>query len=115
MVAETYAILFLATTLYALILAWLKRRWEPDLTWIEVAVGVLLCLSAPAWLARAGLVDGWQQYEQYAFLAFIVGGFPIAVSQTILARRAADATILEARSICVKDRVHADSPDTLAE
>ena len=115
MVAQTYLALFLATTLYALVLAWLKRKWEPDLTWIEVAIGVAICMGAPAWLARAGLVESWQVYEQYAFLAFIVGGFPIAIWQTIHNRRAADATRDEAKRLLAQERGHADASDTLAE
>jgi hypothetical protein len=45
-----YCYLFAATTLYAVLLAWLKHLWEPDLTWLEVVIGV-----ASAWPSRTSI------------------------------------------------------------
>lgn len=72
-----YTLLLLTTTLYALILDRHKERWEPDWTWAEVAIGILLCLTAPATTARLTPGHTWASYETHVIAAFIVGGTPI--------------------------------------
>jgi hypothetical protein len=109
-----YAALLLATTIYALILfAWLKRRHEPDLTWLEVVIGIILCMAVPVWLARQAGNFTWQQYEARVCIAFIVGGFPIIVGATLHSRHAAAAAISEARSL-MKDQEHGDHTTEVA-
>jgi hypothetical protein len=109
-----YVALLCVTTIYALILfAWLKRRYEPDLTWLEVVIGVLLCMAVPVWLARQGRTYTWQEYEARVFIAFIVGGFPIIAGATLHSRHAADAAISEARSL-MKDQEHGDHTEEVA-
>lgn len=109
-----YAALLSAMTIYALILfAWLKRRYDPDLTWFEVVIGIVLCMAVPVWLARQGLITTWQEYEARVFIAFVVGGFPIIVGATLHSRHAADAAISEARSL-MKDQEHGDHTEEVA-
>lgn len=114
MLIKTYIVLFLATSLYAFFLYLLKRKWDPDLTWVEVAIGIAICMAAPMWLARVGDI-GWETYEAYTLIAFVVGGFPIAVGEAIRNRRAAEAAISEARTLVAKGQVHGDREDPLAE
>lgn len=112
MVIKTYIVLFAATSLYAFVLAVLKRKWDPDLTWVEVAIGIAICMGAPMWLARVGDIS-WQTYEAYTLIGFVVGGFPIAIGESIRTRRAANAAISKARSL--GGQVHGDREDPLAE
>lgn len=74
-----YAALFAATTLYAVLLATLKHWWEPDLTWLEVVVGVIICLLAPYADQRLHGPLTSEVYEQRVWLAFLVGGLPIVI------------------------------------
>ena len=80
---EIYVALFATTTLYAALLAWLQQalRLEPDLTWLEVIIGVTLCLLAPYFDQRWHGPLTSEGYEQKVWLAFIVGGLPIVVWQ----------------------------------
>lgn len=81
MEARIYISLFLATSLYAFLLARFKYLIEPDLTWLEVVVGVAICLAAPALVARWMGVPTWQAYEALTWRAFIIGGAPIVLWQ----------------------------------
>lgn len=74
-----YSYLLAATAVYAILLAWLKHLWEPDLTWLEVIIGVAICLLAPYLDQRYNGPLTSELYEQRVWLAFIVGGFPIVV------------------------------------
>jgi hypothetical protein len=74
-----YAYLLAATTLYAVLLANLKHWWEPDLTWLEVVVGVFICLLAPYADQRTHGPLTSEVYEQRVWLAFVIGGLPIVV------------------------------------
>jgi hypothetical protein len=74
-----YCYLFAATTVYAVLLAQLKHLWEPDLTWLEVVVGVAICLLAPYADQRQHGPLPSELYEQRVWLAFIVGGLPIVI------------------------------------
>ncbi len=76
---QIYTALFVTTSLYALLLAWLKHLWEPDLTWLEVVVGVAICLTAPYVDQRHNGPLTSELYEQRVWLAFIVGGLPIVI------------------------------------
>jgi len=76
-----YAYLFAATTLYAALLAYLRHLWEPDLTWLEVIIGVTLCLLAPYLDSRLNGPLMSETYEQRVWLAFLVGGAPIVIWQ----------------------------------
>src|SRR5690349_3425891 len=75
-----YLLLLIATTLYAIVLAQLPQL-EPDLTWLEVVIGVCLCLAAPYVdrITNGPLTS--EVYEQRVWLAFLIGGFPIIVWQ----------------------------------
>jgi uncharacterized membrane protein len=74
-----YCYLFAITTLYAVVLARLKHLWEPDLTWLEVVIGVAICLIAPYVDQRQHGPLTSEVYEQRVWLAFIIGGAPIVV------------------------------------
>lgn len=74
---QIYATLFAAATLYAVLLANLKHLWEPDLTWLEVIVGVALCLAAPYLDQRHNGPLTSEMYEARVWLAFLIGGLPI--------------------------------------
>lgn len=76
---QIYAALFLATSLYAVVLARLKHLWEPDLTWLEVVIGVAMCLLAPYADQRLHGPLISELYEQRVWLAFLVGGTPIVI------------------------------------
>jgi hypothetical protein len=76
---DIYAALFVATSLYAALLAWLKHLWEPDLTWLEVIIGVAICLVAPYVDARWNGPMTRELYEARVWLAFLVGGTPIVI------------------------------------
>lgn len=77
-----YGGLSVVTTAYAVVLEReaKKRKWEPDFTWTEVAVGNALCLAAAAIRERLAPGDG-RQYERRVFRAFVWGGLPIIVWQ----------------------------------
>lgn len=109
-----YGLLALATSIYALILEQVKARLEPDLTWLEVAIGVALVLSAPFVLARVAPAD-WATYEARVWTAFVVGGLPIVVWQFARHRRNATATRIEAQRLLLKDRTHGNTTAALAE
>src|SRR5260221_5838474 len=74
-----YAALFVTTSLYAALLAWLKHLWEPDLAWLEVVIGVAIVLAAPALDQRNNGPLTSEIYEQRVWLAFLIGGIPIVI------------------------------------
>lgn len=76
---QIYVVLFVATSIYAALLAWLKHLWEPDLTWLEVVIGVAICLMAPALDQRWHGPLTSEVYELRVWQAFIVGGLPIVI------------------------------------
>ncbi len=91
-----YCALFATTTLYAVLLAWLRHIWEPDLTWLEVVIGVTFCLLAPYADQRLNGPLTSELYEGRVWLAFIVGGFPIVtwqIGQSVSARLQAEQRI----------------------
>jgi hypothetical protein len=76
---DIYLILFLVNIGYAAILEWFKHLWEPELTALEVVIGVALCLAAPF---ADRLLNGpytAEIYEGRVWVAFVVGSFPIIV------------------------------------
>lgn len=74
-----YTYLFAATTLYAALLAWLKHLWEPDMTWLEVVIGVAICLAAPALDQRWNGPLSSELYELRVWQCFLIGGIPIVI------------------------------------
>lgn len=78
---DIYLILFLVTTVYAVALALFKHLWEPDLTVLEVAIGVTFCLAAPYLDMRLNGPYTAELYQWRIWQAFIVGGIPIAIWQ----------------------------------
>lgn len=88
MTIALYILLAALSTLYAVVLELYakKKRWEPDYTWVEVVLGVVLCLAVPFVLARTVGGD-WQDYEFHTWLAFAVGGTPIVIWQLWRAER----------------------------
>lgn len=77
-----YGTLALVVLLYAVFLQLIhhKERLEPDYTWLEVVIGVTMCLAAAAYRGRH-VSGGWKEYEGGAWLAFIVGGGVIILWQ----------------------------------
>jgi heme exporter protein D len=76
---DIYLILFLVNIGYAAILEWFKHLWEPELTALEVVIGVALCLAAPF---ADRLLNGpytAEVYEGRVWLAFVVGGLPVII------------------------------------
>lgn len=78
---QIYAALLIATTLYAAALAWLRHIWEPDLTWLEVVIGVAICLAAPYADRQLNGPLTSEVYEVRVWIAFLIGGLPIVVWQ----------------------------------
>jgi glucose dehydrogenase len=74
-----YAYLFAATTLYAVVLSRFKHFWEPDLTWLEVVIGVAICLIAPYVDQRQNGPLTSELYEWRVWQCFLVGGLPIVL------------------------------------
>jgi len=72
-----YATLWLVSAIYAFLLARYRHLWEPDLTWLEVVIGVALCLLAPyADMRQNGPLTS-EIYEWRVWQAFLIGGMPI--------------------------------------
>jgi len=110
-----YSYLFAVTTAYAVLLAWLKHLWEPDLTWLEVIIGVALCLAAPALDQRHNGPLTSEMYEQRVWLAFVVGGLPIvawSIGKSVRARLQAEQRI---RDHYDNTRHATDRPSPLAD
>lgn len=78
---QIYGALFCATALYAALLAYLRHIWEPDLTWLEVVIGVALCLLAPYADQRQNGPLTSELYEQRVWQCFLIGGLPIIIWQ----------------------------------
>lgn len=98
-----YGLLALATSIYAAILERMKSFIEPDLTWLEVAIGISICMAAPMALARIAPGD-WTLYEARSWIAFVVGGLPIVVWQFYRNRRVAADTRIEAQRLRQRNR-----------
>lgn len=86
--ATIYVYLFAATALYAALLAWLKHLWEPDLTWLEVVIGVAICLAAPYYDRQINGPYTSELYEWRVWQAFLVGGTPIIIWRVAASVRA---------------------------
>lgn len=110
MEVSVYLVLLATTTLYAFLLAKIKHILEPDLTILEVIVGVALCLAAPFVAARLADVPTWQAYEALTWRAFVVGGIPIAIWQ--FSRLARTWRRVERR---IRERDGKPDTETLAE
>lgn len=109
-----YGLLALATSAYAIVLERVKPFIEPDLNWLEVAIGFAICMASPMAIARVVPGMTWEIYESRVWIAFIVGGFPIVIWQFYRGRRVATDTRIEAQRLLQKKN-HADTTDTLAE
>lgn len=83
LIADT--ILVMLTSAYA---RWLDEHkiLEPDGTWIEVAIGVGICLAHAACLGRIDR-GTWRSYELHVWRSFAVGSMPIIVGEIDQARR----------------------------
>lgn len=93
-----FALLFTTTALYAAVLARFKHLWEPDYTWLEVVVGCVFVLAAPAVLWRMMPGAGVGDYERWVWVAFVVGGGPIIlwrISAAVIAALRVQRTIHE--------------------
>src|SRR5262245_40563164 len=89
MTIAIYIGLFLVTSGYAALLAKFRHLWEPHLTWLEVAIGVFLCLLAPYLNARYVTAPAdWAAYDWDVWRAFFVGGPPIIIWQLAQSIRA---------------------------
>lgn len=106
-----YTLLAVLASVYAYILDRVRTRIEPDLTWLEVAIGCALCLLAPTILARLTPNVTWSDYEQWTWLAFVVGGLPIVVWQFDKTRR----NIAAIRDAVKKELTNANTTAEMAE
>lgn len=114
-VVSSYLLLVLGTTLYAILLERFKHLWEPDLTWLEVAIGTALCLLVPFGLARSAPAD-WATYELRTWSAFVVGGLPIVAWQLFRMIRSRLQTMQEAHRLLAEEHQrHANAPAAVAE
>lgn len=77
--------LMAVTSAYAF---WLDRHkeFEPDWTWLEVAVGVTICLTAAGLRSRA-IGGDWRKHERNVWRAFVLGGLPIIAGEVSQALR----------------------------
>lgn len=75
-----YITLAASVGLYAIALHHFKELLEPDLTWLEVVIGCVICLGFAAWRQRISGGD-WQAYESGVWWAFGVGGGVIILWQ----------------------------------
>jgi hypothetical protein len=94
-----YLLLFIATALYAALLALFRHLWEPKLTWLEVAIGTAIVLAAPALDARWNGPLIAEIYELRVWAAFLVGGAPIVVWQIVKDVRAGNQAEREMREL----------------
>lgn len=69
-----YLTLAAVVALYAIFLHHTKEYLEPDFTWLEVVIGVAICLGFAAWRHRLIGSDSWLDYEGGVRAAFYVGG-----------------------------------------
>jgi hypothetical protein len=79
------SLLIAATSAYA---HWLMehKELEPDLTFVEVGLGVALCLIAAG--AHSRLAGGdWRANERAVWRAFAIGSPPIVVGELVQWRR----------------------------
>ena len=114
-VTISYLLLLCVTTLYAVLLERYKHLWEPDLTWLEVAIGTALCLVIP-WLLARTAPGNWQLYEARTWQAFIVGGAPIVIWQLFRMTRSRLQTMQEARRLLAEEQQrHANAPTAVAK
>ncbi len=93
-------------TTYAVLLDWLRHIWEPDLTWLEVVVGVSLCLAAPYADQQYNGPLTSEVYQWRVWQAFLVGGFPIIVwqlGQSVRARLRVEQRIRGPRGIATEN------------
>lgn len=68
-----YALELLASAAYAAFLQGLKRKYEPDWTWLTVAGGVVLSMLPVMHLARTQ-PGSWRDYERRAVAGFCTSG-----------------------------------------
>jgi multisubunit Na+/H+ antiporter MnhE subunit len=110
-----YCYLFAGATTYAVLLAYFRHFWEPDLTWLEVIVGVMLCLIAPYADQRANGPLTSELYEQRVWLAFVIGGLPIVLWQIGKSTRARLQVERRIRGTHGNTRDATDRPEALAD
>lgn len=117
MIPVIYALLFLCTTIYAIALdrAQHKRRWEPDWTWLEVAVGCGLCLGAGSAVTYVALGEAGLVIAGLFWLAFVVGGLPIAVWQLSRMNGRYREAAEEARRLLEREGSYGNAPSALAQ
>lgn len=72
-----YLLLLIITALYAWVLSIFQRYTEPDLTWLEVVIGVTFCLCAAYYDRLANGPYSDEAYEGRVWLAFLIGSVPI--------------------------------------
>lgn len=77
---QIYCGLFAVTTLYAWLLSRIPQL-EPDLTFVEVIIGVAICLYAAHFDLLWNGPYTSETYETQIWLAFKVGGAPIVIWQ----------------------------------
>lgn len=119
MIPVIFALLFLGTTIYAIVLDHAKRRrWEPDWTWLEVTIGSALCLAAGTAATCAVLGADGLIIAGLFWLAFVVGGLPIVIWQlSRMNGRYRDAAAEARRLLERRERrePYADATTALAE
>lgn len=117
MIPVMFALLFLVTTIYAIALDHYagRKRWEPDWTWVEVAIGSAFCLLAATAATYVALGVAGLAIAALFWLAFIIGGLPIVVWQmTRMSSRYRQATA-EARRLLEREGSNVNATFALAE
>lgn len=91
-----YIPLAVATSLYAVVLDYLKDRIEPDWTWAEVVVGTTMCMVAAEVRSEMGPSDRAATLRAVR-LAFAAGGTPVIIWQLLrmIARRRRSGRVLQ--------------------
>ena len=97
--AQLYRGLFLVSCLYALLLELLQRRYEPDLTWLTIVIGVAYTGVGVALRLRHGSIPFvgpldlvWWEWWLW-FWSFVASGTPIILWQLWQARLRIQAVI----------------------
>lgn len=74
--AAIYVILFLACTLYAIVLDHLGERYVPNWTFVTVIIGDMFILAGAAAIVQYVPLSGWGLWWAFAG-CFIAAGLPI--------------------------------------
>jgi hypothetical protein len=106
LITAIYIVLFLAKTLYAVVLDRYTERWQPNWVFAMVAIGVGMCLVVPFTLLRLGLITTAAEYELATLAALVIGGIPVGVWQV--------ARVITRKDEVIEYQAGNDEAETLA-